>query len=318
MFKKLLNSKIISQVRIHFGFSYREMSGMMILLPLTVAFVCFVPAFKRIWPKDNISTTARLQRLDSIELIVMDNAYKNKQSWQKRTSSAFIKAPSSFNPNKFSEKQWIELGLKPYLAKRIANYVQKGGKFRTKKDLLKIYGFPSEVFTIIQNAIELPDSLQFTQNYPAKTYKNTATHLDKDQAKLVSETIIELNAADTAQLNLIKGIGPTLAARIVKMRDKLGGFHAYSQLSEVYGLKPEVIEEIQKRSTLNTNALKKININTASYEELKAHSYIGGKNASVIIKYRKNNGNFKSPEDLLKTTVIDESLLQKLKPYLDF
>ena len=44
----------------------------------------------------------------------------------------------------------------------------------------------------------------------------------------------------------------------------------------------------------------KININTASADELRDLKGIGEKKAEAIIEFRKNNGPFKQPEDLIK------------------
>jgi competence protein ComEA len=46
--------------------------------------------------------------------------------------------------------------------------------------------------------------------------------------------------------------------------------------------------------------LKKININTASADELKDLKGIGEKKAAAIIEFRETKGNFKQPEDLMK------------------
>ena len=46
--------------------------------------------------------------------------------------------------------------------------------------------------------------------------------------------------------------------------------------------------------------LKKININTASADELMDLKGIGEKKSKAIIEFRKNKGPFKQPEDIIK------------------
>jgi DNA uptake protein ComE-like DNA-binding protein len=70
---------------------------------------------------------------------------------------------SAFDPNLLNTEQWQALGLQKSLAQRIVNYCQKGGKFRTKKDLLKIYGFPAEEYARLSSYILLPDTLTYAE-----------------------------------------------------------------------------------------------------------------------------------------------------------
>ena len=51
---------------------------------------------------------------------------------------------------------------------------------------------------------------------------------------------VELNSADSVTLQLLHGIGPAYARRIVNYRDRLGGFVSTTQLLEVYGFGPEL------------------------------------------------------------------------------
>ena len=60
-------------------------------------------------------------------------------------------------------------------------------------------------------------------------------------------------------------------------------------------------------------ALAAVNINTATVEELKALPGIGPAKAQAIVDYRKENGNFKSVEDLKKVKGIGEGIFGKLK-----
>ena len=56
-----------------------------------------------------------------------------------------------------------------------------------------------------------------------------------------------------------------------------------------------------------------VNINTATVEELKTLPGIGSAKAQAIADYRKENGSFKSVEDLKKVKGIGEGIFGKLK-----
>ncbi|HEY3351326.1 MAG TPA: helix-hairpin-helix domain-containing protein [Thermoanaerobaculia bacterium] len=60
----------------------------------------------------------------------------------------------------------------------------------------------------------------------------------------------------------------------------------------------------------------KININTASAEELDKLPEIGPVKAQAIVDYRKENGPFKSPEDIEKVKGIKEGTFAKIKDYI--
>ena len=57
----------------------------------------------------------------------------------------------------------------------------------------------------------------------------------------------------------------------------------------------------------------KININTASAEELTQLQGIGAKYAAKIVEYREQNGPFTSPEDLMKVSGIGPATVAKNK-----
>ena len=66
-------------------------------------------------------------------------------------------------------------------------------------------------------------------------------------------------------------------------------------------------------STINNNKDNKININTANSAELDSLSGIGPSKAEAIIKYREENGNFKTIEEIKNVTGIGEGLFEKFK-----
>jgi competence protein ComEA len=89
--------------------------------------------------------------------------------------------------------------------------------------------------------------------------------------------------------------------------------------------KKEVISQTDtEKITKSTKTAKKakkeiphdVNINTADKELLTQLPGIGPVTADTIIKYRKDNGQFKSIDELTKVKGIGSKTLVKLKPYL--
>ena len=80
---------------------------------------------------------------------------------------------------------------------------------------------------------------------------------------------------------------------------------------------PKVGEEAEEISAGETRkeASKegKVNINTATVEELKTLKGVGEKKAEAIIEYRKKNGSFKTKEDLMKVRGIGKKLFESFE-----
>lgn len=129
------------------------------------------------------------------------------------------------------------------------------------------------------------------------------------------QQIIELNIADTIELEHLPHIGPSFAKHIFKYRRLLGGFYSKNQLLEVYGMDSTRYAQFEKFITIDTNYLVKNNINEMSQAELKKHPYISYKLAKTICNYRHQHGRFENIEDLLNIHLIDSNNFRKIVPY---
>jgi competence ComEA-like helix-hairpin-helix protein len=180
--------------------------------------------------------------------------------------------------------------------------------------VLRIYGIDTAHYEQLEPYILLPEKITYQQKsfptYEKKTFPKSEYEKKDYTVK------VDINTADTTELKKLKGIGIGYAKRIIKYREELGGFIRIEQLSEVWGLTPETFEKCLPQVIISNQNIKKININTASAEELKKHPYIFWKTANAIEKYRKANGNYKSLNDLKKIHLLDEEIINKIKPYL--
>lgn len=212
-----------------------------------------------------------------------------------------------FDPNTLSVEGWQKLGLSEKTSKTIEKYRSKGGKFYKSEDIKKIWGMPEGFYERVKDYIVIA-SLQ--NNYQQNNFdKPTYTKTEKKVA------VVNINEADTSAFISLPGIGNKLAARIINFRDKLGGFYSIDQVGETYGLPDSTFQKI-KASLQLSGSVKKLNINTATKDELKVHPYIRWNLANAIVEYRNQHGAFKSLDDLKSIVAIDKATFEKIVHYL--
>ena len=139
--------------------------------------------------------------------------------------------------------------------------------------------------------------------------------VEEDEIPSEPKVYGELNKVTADQLQQVKGLGPVLSERIVKFRDRLGGFYKKEQLYEVYGLDSIVVERVFMHSSFSDHSITKLDVNTANYEELKSHPYLSWREAKAISGLRKDNI-FLNEADV--KAVVDSSIFLKVSPYLSY
>lgn len=219
-----------------------------------------------------------------------------------------------FNPNTASKDELQKLGIPHYVANTIIKYRNKGGSFKYKSDLQKIYSLKPETYALLYNYIDLPIK---SQPVGVEEYKviNTRPKEEEKPVKVENKPLsFDINQADTTTLKKVRGIGSVYAGRIVRFRDALGGFHNLNQLDETYGISPEALLEIKKVAQINST-VEKININTVSNFK---HPYLKAHQIKAIIAYRNQHGAFSSVQDLRNIKLLNEETIEKITPYLSF
>lgn len=134
-----------------------------------------------------------------------------------------------------------------------------------------------------------------------------------------TEIILDLNTSKKEDLLKIKGIGEKISDRIIKFRDKLGGFVSLNQLDSIYGIDKKNIENIKKKLKILENFKPKtIKINELSFKEILAHPYISYESTKKICNHKKNSKiqNLNELKSLL--TEDDCKNFNYLKNYVEF
>jgi len=265
------------------------------------------------------NTTAVLE--DTTLLRAADTLQKGKETFLNNDENVSVSFPQPtvnagftegqlfpFDPNTLSSEGWQSLGLNNRTIKTINNYRSKGGRFYKKEDLQKIWGLPPAFYNRVANYIVIEDNRpSYSNNYKAPAY---ATSKGKREV-----SVVQVNSADTTELIALPGIGSKLAARIVAFRNKLGGFYATEQIRETYGLPDSAFQKLKPYLQVNAAEVKKLNLNTATKDELRTHPYIKWALANAIVEYRSQHGAFKSLEELKNIMLIDEATFAKIAPY---
>ena len=264
---------------------------------------------------------------------------------------ALLKTLSLFDPNALSAVDWQRRGVPADVARRIVSYGTKAGGFRYREQLARIHGLDPALLARLEPFMQLParaeafgprptsagygarETGRFANGpagatagagagtgtaAPASAAAGTsAAYAGAYRAKARVVQPFDLNTADTLALMQLRGIGQRRAARIVELREKLGGFISATQLADVWGLDPALIDSVAKYGYVAADFHPRpLTINSATIEELKAHPYVGPRLARIIAAYRDQHGPFAKPEDLRQIRVLEEATYQKLVPYL--
>jgi DNA uptake protein ComE-like DNA-binding protein len=308
-------------IRDYFTFTRKERNGLIVLLFLIFVVILW-PSVYGWFHKDDPPDFRDFQaEIDSFQRKLSkadaqfagDSAgyvlpeFESSTSSREGSQNAITLFP--FDPNTVSAADLAKLGLKEKTIRTILNYRSKGGRFFDKEDFKKIYGLKAEDFDRLSSYIRIESEI--------KVPKNAFEKAEYGKSNPV-KALLELNGADSIELTAINGIGAVLSSRILKFRNRLGGFVDIEQLKEVYGLKPETFEQIAGQVSVDGNAISKIEINTVKLEVLKQHPYFKNPLASTLISYREAHGDFHTPEDLKNVDAITDSVFEKITPYLKF
>ncbi|MEL7146832.1 MAG: helix-hairpin-helix domain-containing protein [Bacteroidota bacterium] len=315
---------IKSTVRNHFGFSKSETNGVILLIPFTLLSL-FSPVLLNKYYQatseppvyDKEVVVAWKKELES-KLTLIKHVEKQRKST--KMDDAVSNKPKAkpelfeFDPNVASADQLTRLGFKPRVVRTLIKYRNSGGRFENASDLSRVYGIDQSRLKELKPFVSIPvkdriveasmDSTQWVRR--KKWKKKTIEILEKD-----------LNKTTALDLQQVHGIGKKLSGRIIKYREKLGGYHSMSQLQEVYGLDSTVISSVTRHFNVG-DSVKYLYINRVTEEELYAHPYVSRRVASVIVNYRSQHGSFHQGEDLLGIHILSDSLVAKMKPYLRF
>ncbi|WP_264510965.1 ComEA family DNA-binding protein [Flavobacterium sp. N1719] len=216
-----------------------------------------------------------------------------------------------FNPNFLTDYKAYKWGMSTQEYQRLVDFRKQNKYVNSAQEFQTVTQVPDAVLNKMKVYFKFPAWVN-AKSKQEKFIFNQKTFVEK---KMVPK---DINAATAEDFVAIRGIGEVLAERILKYRSSLGAFVSMEQLDEVYGLKPEVITELNEHFTLlKAPDVVKIKINEATIKELGQFPYFRYPVSRNIVAYRSMNGDL-TIEELTNVKGINLEKLKIIALYLEF
>lgn len=281
----------------HFGFSKGQRNGIYLLLLLILVFqsvYLYVDFSSEDIDFDPTELAAIQHEIDSLKIVQIESG----------KPKIF-----PFNPNYISDFKGYTLGLSNEEIDRLHRFRDQNKWVNSARQFQQVTKISDSLLGAISPYFKFPD---WISNPKPRTTDQLSNAPKTYEAK------IDLNKATVQQLKRVNGIGEKLSERIIKFRRKFpDGFTADVQLQDIYGLSPEVVERVLEQFTVKTPAqIIKLNLNTATIEQLVTIQHIDYELAYEIIEQRKLRDGYKSLDDLLKVKDFPQQKIEIIKLYL--
>ena len=281
----------------YFQYSKSQRSGIFLLVVLCV--ICQL-AFFYLGPSMENSENSEKQKWISLQSKV-DSLKVEKQN--------YIPKIYPFNPNFITDYKGSKLGMSVAEIDRLLNFRKTNQYVNSASEFQKVTQVSDSLLSTISPYFKFPDWVN----------KQKANHYKSFEKKAEKIVLLDINHATKEDLIKIYGIGPALSDRILKQKELFGGFVSMKQMDDIWGLSPEVIENLNKYFRVTAlPRIKKIDINNASIKELMLFPYFKYALAKSIVTYRSMNGDFKNSEDLTKINDFPSEKLDIISLYLEF
>lgn len=282
--------KIERFLKEYFYFSQTERRGIIGLLIVLIFLIALPSLYGWIFPPLPFTYQIETLRSASAEVVTVEHD----------GSDLF-----SFDPNTASDAELKHLGFSDKNIQTLHKYRSKGGRFNKPEDLKKMFGLKSEL---------VEQLIPYVVIQPSGDKPGLVT--DSTSKKKYTKGPVELNTADTNDLIALYRIGSKMAGRIVDYRDRLGGFLALEQLTEIYGFDEDVLYDLKGKIVVDPSKARIFDVNEVTVEQLKTHPYFKYKLSNAIVNYRLQHGPYQSLTDLKKIVIVNDSIYGNIARYL--
>ena len=225
-----------------------------------------------------------------------------------------------FDPNTADTTALLSLGFPRWMIRGMLKYRAAGGRYREVDDVKRIPGMTPELFDRISGYITIDEKFKpydraaLDAERQAKYAKEDSVRGAERVTKLPSGARIDINAADSALLCQVPGIGAWRARQIIRRREALGGYISVNQLKEIEDIPDSCLQWFDVKNSQT----RRINVNKASLTALKRHPYIGALRAVAIDKFRRTRGTIHSIDELRFSNDFTDEDIKRLQDYVEY
>lgn len=250
-----------------------------------------------------IYATRYLKPTNQVELIIDPDLQKEIDSLKQKALKKY--EPRLFNPNYINYERGFRWRMSPEEVDRLLEFRAMDKYVNSAAEFQRITGISDSLLQTMSPYFKFPEWTQLSNQVESR---------EKPVLKKV-----DLNKATYNDLVSLKGIGDYFANAVLNEREKLGGFVSVEQLQYIKGLRPEAVT-LLKQSTFIKNKpnIVKVNVNTASREELIQIPYITSYIAREIVVLRSKEDRPLRKEDLEKISSLPLDKFKIIELYLDF
>lgn len=290
----------MNKFKSHFKFTKQEQSGIFYLLLLLILMQVGFFVYNTFATKPENQFVPNLVEQQQIEAL-------KQQALIRDTLKMY-----PFNPNFISDYKGYTLGMSLNEIDRLHAYRGQNKFVNTKEEFQLITKVSDSLLAEISPFFKFPEWTK-KSSVPISEKERTIRSIESS----VTFQFSDLNSATEEELKIIYGIGDKLSKLIIKFRDRLGGFVIDDQLSDVYGLEPVVAKRVLARfKVIKVPEIQKINVNTATVEELSKLVYLQNHVAQGIVDYRNLNGTINSLDELININDFPKHRIDRIALYL--
>jgi len=227
-----------------------------------------------------------------------------------------------FNPNYITDYKGYVLGMSEAEIDKLLAFRKSGKWINSPYDFKEVTGVSDSLLSKLSPYFKFPDwvtkkqqekGTALTPNYEFLSEKKT---VNKD---IIAKPQLDINSALEEDLVEVYGIGPAFAKKILRRRADLGAFVSMEQMADFKEFSGEAVAALKKKFMIGAvPEVNKININTASLQQLAHFPYFNKDIAKAIITQRSMKGKILSFDELSKINDIFVLKSKIISLYLEY